>query len=150
MMFMRVDLPEPEGPMMATNSPRPISSETPRRACTSTSPSVYRLVTSRIRMTGTARLTLIAPILRVHTCRGPTGDHCSAIWLRLVAGAGPAVRLQQEPLLGGRDVVAGLVDHVGRHRDRVDPEAHQGLGVLGMHGRCLPADRRAEPQAPTL
>ena len=31
---MKVDLPEPEGPTMATNSPAWMSSETPRRACT--------------------------------------------------------------------------------------------------------------------
>ncbi len=38
MMFISVDLPEPDAPMMATNSPRATVSETPRRACTSTSP----------------------------------------------------------------------------------------------------------------
>ena len=36
MMFISVDLPEPEGPMMATNSPRSTASDTPRSACTST------------------------------------------------------------------------------------------------------------------
>jgi hypothetical protein len=38
MMFIVVDLPEPEAPMMATNSPSRMSSVTPRSACTSTSP----------------------------------------------------------------------------------------------------------------
>ena len=37
-MFMNVDLPEPEGPMTATNSPGATSSETPSRARTSVSP----------------------------------------------------------------------------------------------------------------
>ena len=37
-MFIRVDLPEPLAPIRATNSPRWISSETPRTACTGTSP----------------------------------------------------------------------------------------------------------------
>ena len=37
-MFMNVDLPEPEGPRTATNSPRGIVSETPRSARTSFSP----------------------------------------------------------------------------------------------------------------
>ena len=32
MMFIRVDLPDPDGPMMETNSPLPIFRETPRRA----------------------------------------------------------------------------------------------------------------------
>ena len=36
---MRVDLPEPEGPMTAVNSPARMSSETPSRARTSASPS---------------------------------------------------------------------------------------------------------------
>ena len=39
MMFMKVDLPDPDAPMMATNSPGSMSSETPRNASTSTSPS---------------------------------------------------------------------------------------------------------------
>ena len=38
MMFISVDLPEPEGPMMATYSPRWISSETPARAWTFSCP----------------------------------------------------------------------------------------------------------------
>src|SRR5262249_22241626 len=52
MVFIIVDLPEPDGPMMATNSPRAMSSDTPRRACTSMSPSVYTFRRSRMRMTG--------------------------------------------------------------------------------------------------
>ena len=35
---MSEDLPDPLGPMIATNSPRPISSDIPRTACTFTSP----------------------------------------------------------------------------------------------------------------
>jgi hypothetical protein len=31
---MKVDLPDPDGPITATNSPLPISSETPRSAAT--------------------------------------------------------------------------------------------------------------------
>ncbi|KYF92171.1 hypothetical protein BE20_12435 [Sorangium cellulosum] len=38
MTFSVVDLPDPEAPMMATISPRESSRETPRSACTSTSP----------------------------------------------------------------------------------------------------------------
>ena len=34
MRFISVDLPEPEGPMMATYSLWRMQSETPRRACT--------------------------------------------------------------------------------------------------------------------
>ena len=38
MRFISVDLPEPDGPMIATYSPRSISMETPRRAWISSSP----------------------------------------------------------------------------------------------------------------
>jgi len=31
-MFISVDFPDPDGPMIATNSPRSITSETPRNA----------------------------------------------------------------------------------------------------------------------
>ena len=37
-MFMQVDLPEPLGPMTATNSPSSIRRSTPRRACTAAWP----------------------------------------------------------------------------------------------------------------
>ena len=39
-MFISVDLPEPEAPMMATNSPASMRSDTPRSACTVWSPMV--------------------------------------------------------------------------------------------------------------
>ena len=38
MMFMAVDLPEPDAPMMATNSPSSIEKLTPRRASKAASP----------------------------------------------------------------------------------------------------------------
>jgi hypothetical protein len=37
-MFIAVDLPEPLGPMMATNSPSSMSRSTPRSACTAAEP----------------------------------------------------------------------------------------------------------------
>src|ERR1700737_74588 len=39
--FINVDLPEPDGPMIATYSPRRISRVTPRSACTSSEPIWY-------------------------------------------------------------------------------------------------------------
>ena len=36
---MNVDLPEPDGPITATNSPAPISTDTPRSAGTDNPPS---------------------------------------------------------------------------------------------------------------
>ena len=38
-MFIKVDLPEPEGPMMDTNSPRWMSKEMPFNTCTGIWPS---------------------------------------------------------------------------------------------------------------
>ncbi len=43
-MFINVDLPEPEAPMIATNSPRSTRRLTPRSARTSTSPRLVGLV----------------------------------------------------------------------------------------------------------
>jgi hypothetical protein len=37
-MFINVDFPEPEEPMIAVNDPCSMTTLTPRRACTSTSP----------------------------------------------------------------------------------------------------------------
>ena len=39
-MFIKVDLPDPEAPMMATNSPASISREMPRSTSTATVPPV--------------------------------------------------------------------------------------------------------------
>ena len=39
--FMKVDLPDPEGPMIATSSPARMCRETPRIAWTRTSPILY-------------------------------------------------------------------------------------------------------------
>ena len=38
MQCIRVDFPEPDGPMIAVSLPRSKSTETPARACTSASP----------------------------------------------------------------------------------------------------------------
>src|SRR5690349_21908945 len=50
MMWKSVDLPEPEGPMMETNSPGRTARSTPRSAGTSTLPTRYVLVSSWTRM----------------------------------------------------------------------------------------------------
>src|SRR5207237_102291 len=46
--FIKVLLPEPDGPMMATISPSCTTNDTPRSACTSISPILYVFVTSLI------------------------------------------------------------------------------------------------------
>src|SRR5919201_3866477 len=45
-MCISVDLPDPDGPMIAVSFPRSTSSETPLRACTAVSPSPYCRETS--------------------------------------------------------------------------------------------------------
>jgi hypothetical protein len=49
---MSVDLPEPEDPMMATNSPRSTTRLTPRSACTCMSPTTKIRVTFSTLSTG--------------------------------------------------------------------------------------------------
>src|ERR1051325_9858523 len=46
--FISVDLPEPDGPMMATYSPRSMSIDTPRRAWISSEPITYVFQRSRV------------------------------------------------------------------------------------------------------
>ncbi len=50
-MFISVDLPEPEGPMMATNSFFRITTSSPRRARTISSPMTYSRLRFRVTMT---------------------------------------------------------------------------------------------------
>src|ERR1700741_3353776 len=49
--FIRVDLPDPEGPMMATYSPLRISTSTPCKACTCSAPISYVLIKPSVRIT---------------------------------------------------------------------------------------------------
>ena len=51
MMCMNVDLPDPDGPVTARNSPRSTSRSTPRNARTSTSPTTYVLTRFLTEMT---------------------------------------------------------------------------------------------------
>ena len=53
-MFIRVDLPEPEGPMMATNSLRRMVMSTPRSARTTSPPMSYSRARLRITITASA------------------------------------------------------------------------------------------------
>ena len=53
-MCMNVDLPEPDGPVTATNWPGSMSSVTPRSARTMCSPILYSLVRSLTDITGTS------------------------------------------------------------------------------------------------
>ncbi len=54
-MFIKVDLPDPDGPMIATSSLRPIVRSTPLKARTVSPPIGYSLVIASRRMTAEAR-----------------------------------------------------------------------------------------------
>src|SRR5687768_15317327 len=60
-MCMSVDLPEPDGPVTATNSPFSTSMFAPRRARTVTSPTMYVLTRSLTAMTAMARALSSSP-----------------------------------------------------------------------------------------
>src|SRR2546425_11828411 len=104
MRCMRVDLPEPDAPMMATNSPASTSSETPARARTSPSPAWYTLVTLSIRMRG-------APPIAAPLERSP--ERRRHVGARRVDGLGAqGVTLVQVPLRHfGAPAVGGTGGH---------------------------------------
>src|SRR6476661_3625598 len=83
MMCMNVDLPEPEGPVTARNSPVWTSKLTPRSARTSTSPTTYVLTRLLTEMTTDMRLPAAG--------RGPTAEAARAaaalVLLERIAGA---------------------------------------------------------------
>src|SRR5687767_12132265 len=83
---MNVDLPEPDGPVNATNCPRGISSEMPRSARTSISPTAYVLVRSRTAMRG------VSFIAHLHDVRHHDSRRAAVVML-------PVASLQAEPLL---------------------------------------------------
>src|ERR1035437_4500512 len=65
-MFISVDFPEPEGPIIATKSPRSILSETSRRAGTLNSP--MRNVLTRCSISMTLGLLIMQRLDRIHIC----------------------------------------------------------------------------------
>src|SRR5439155_25232238 len=63
-MCIKVDLPEPDGPVTARNSPRSTSRFTPRSARTSTSPTTYVLTRFLTEMTWGIELPAAAAALK--------------------------------------------------------------------------------------
>src|SRR6185369_7502787 len=51
-MFIRVDLPDPDGPVIATSSPASIASVASRNASTVAAPSAYRRVSATVSISG--------------------------------------------------------------------------------------------------
>src|ERR1700690_3249422 len=89
-MDMSVDLPDPDDPMMATNSPRSTTKLTPRSACTCTSPMTKVRVTFSILRTGSCMSSPWRPSPRASEARQ---------WHRLTVA--------RNVLLGDDDLVTG-------------------------------------------
>ena len=73
MMFMKVDLPDPEGPITATISPAVIVRLTPARARTTESPMRYSLTRSRTASSGSATLGVLRRAAGARRRVGPAG-----------------------------------------------------------------------------
>src|SRR5258706_15180447 len=119
-MCISVDLPDPDGPITAVNSPRSTVTETPSRARTSASPLPYTLLTlSRRSTSSTARS---APAATAAAATGAdaaatAAEQCAAAVVPRGGGHGARHR-------GDDHLVAGV-------------EAGQGLGpqrLPGAHG----------------
>src|SRR5207342_2985644 len=88
-MCMNVDLPDPEGPVTARNSPRSTSRFTPRNARTSTSPTTY--VLTRFLTEMTLGIDVTGPVRRHRRgirrrsfhrgCPAPAGTDCRRLQL---------------------------------------------------------------------
>src|SRR4051812_24679608 len=112
---MRVDLPDPEGPMIAVNCPRAMSTSTWSRATTRVSPDPYAFTTCRARaatavrppvppclvmVTADVTVCLLSRSVRVRTdppyhCAAvrtgpPYGPPCAS-WMSLLVGEGPGL-----------------------------------------------------------
>ena len=108
-----VDFPEPDGPMIATNSPTPTSRSTPRTASTGTPPVLYTLTSPRGRSSaGTS-----------------SGGPVCGDW-PVLAGSGAAGLKQAPP--GSVPASPGLPAGAGR-------PPRPAAGPPGSRGPCLPA-----------
>src|ERR1019366_4627185 len=117
---MSVDLPDPEGPMMATNSPRSTVTLTPSSAFSVVSPRTYVLRRS------------------VATTSGEGGVEALTMTSRPVASAFEEGRLRHHDVsrlqvsagdLHDRPVPDGDVDHAGRGHGAVEHPDHPLVGV---------------------
>src|SRR5688572_7891532 len=124
--FISVDLPDPDGPMIATYSPRSISIDTPRRAWISSEPMTYVFQRSRVSIRA-----IRESIRGVRTCGSQRPLSLSVLVLllepgndrRIGQGGGVAERLPlgnvaQEP---PHDLAGTGLRQVGREDDVVRP-----------------------------
>ena len=89
MRFISVDLPEPDGPMIATYSLRRMARSTPRSARTISPPMSYSRLMPRV--TITQSLPGVAPAAPTTACRsavvlsGASSESCTMSWLTICA-----------------------------------------------------------------
>src|SRR5947208_15767640 len=138
MRCMRVDLPEPDAPMMATNSPASTSRETPARARTSTSPAWYTLVTLSIRMSGAPSIT--APLQRAPERRRHVGAR------RADSLGDQRVTLVQVPLGDFGDAAVGDAGAAG-DRLRLPVAQHPDDATIALGARRTRGDCGRWPEA---
>src|SRR5882757_2030171 len=149
-MCISVDLPDPDGPMIATYSPCSIESYTPRNASTSIAPVLYTLRTASSSMTGAVAIGVIGSV----TAAGLATDATDAPATRELSagreltparelsaareraagasGAGPA-STATDPDLRDDDLVAR--HHAGRDlrlAARGEADLHRGLDCLAV------------------
>src|SRR5262249_23184657 len=58
--------------------------------------------------------------------------------------------IQHQSSLGNRDVAPSSLDRVDVYRNRIDSPSHESLGVLGVNGRSLAADRTGQAKPATF
>src|SRR5438046_3019092 len=119
-MCMNVDLPDPDGPVTAMNSPRSTSRFTPRSAFTSTSPTTY--VLTRLLTAMTIGMDLPAPP---------------------AAAAGPA----RSAALVGHQRVAGARGRRVRPRVAEEDAGHDFHVLLELAAQQLRVRTVSDPQA---
>ena len=144
-MCMSVDLPEPEGPMMATYSPSSIVRLTPRRAATEREPVRYTLVTRSRSMTGASAVRAGVPwggvtVMVTSAGEAASGEAASAAREPAASAAGePTGSAQTAPPGAGapEDAAAGAPGSLERDLALEDLGAGThaaddlGLAVLG-------------------
>src|SRR5882757_11116507 len=92
-MCISVDLPDPDGPMIATYSPCSIESETPRNASTSIAPVLYTLRTASSSMTGAVAIGAIGSV----SAAGLATDATDAAAARELPAAGELAPAGEHP-----------------------------------------------------
>src|ERR1019366_329839 len=138
-MFMSVDLPEPEAPMMATKSPAAISIDTSRSACTTMSP----MVKVRTRCSPSMMLLIAERLDGIHVgglarrIEAEGNSHQRREQKRQHDGAGahhggPAGEVRNEKARRQADNNAGYASGQ-RQSDGLDQKLAQNVACLGAH-----------------